>query len=38
MTARFDPVAFSFGNFEFHWYGLMYLVGFAEFRLEQDRS
>ena len=29
MTARFDPVAFSFGNFEFHWYGLMYLVGFA---------
>jgi len=24
-----DPVAFSFGPIEVHWYGLMYLLGFA---------
>ncbi|MDH3282384.1 MAG: prolipoprotein diacylglyceryl transferase, partial [Gammaproteobacteria bacterium] len=24
-----DPVAVSFGPFKVHWYGLMYLLGFA---------
>lgn len=24
-----DPVAFAIGNIELHWYGLMYLIGFA---------
>lgn len=24
-----DPVAFSIGGIEMHWYGLMYLIGFA---------
>lgn len=23
-----DPIAFSFGSFDVHWYGIMYLVGF----------
>jgi phosphatidylglycerol:prolipoprotein diacylglycerol transferase len=26
---RIDPVAFSVGGFQVHWYGLMYLFGFA---------
>ncbi|MBE0437681.1 MAG: prolipoprotein diacylglyceryl transferase, partial [Methylomicrobium sp.] len=24
-----DPVAFSLGPVKVHWYGLMYLIGFA---------
>ena len=28
---QFDPVALSFGPLSLHWYGLMYLVGFACF-------
>lgn len=24
-----SPIAFSIGNFEMHWYGLMYLIGFG---------
>lgn len=28
---QFDPVAFSIGPVSVHWYGLMYLVGFAFF-------
>lgn len=28
---QFDPIAFSIGPFGVHWYGLMYLVGFAAF-------
>ena len=28
---QFDPVAISIGPFAIHWYGLMYLVGFALF-------
>lgn len=23
-----NPIAFSFGSFEIHWYGIMYLIGF----------
>lgn len=23
-----DPIAFSFGSFDVHWYGIMYLIGF----------
>jgi phosphatidylglycerol:prolipoprotein diacylglycerol transferase len=26
---RIDPVAIAIGPFEFHWYGLMYLLGFG---------
>lgn len=26
---KFDPIAFSLGPIKVHWYGLMYLVGFA---------
>jgi len=29
MHPDIDPVAISFGPIEVHWYGLMYLVGFA---------
>lgn len=29
MRADFSPTAFSLGGFDFHWYGLMYLVGFV---------
>lgn len=28
---QFDPIAFSIGPVSVHWYGLMYLVGFALF-------
>ena len=28
---QFDPIAFSVGPVSVHWYGLMYLVGFALF-------
>ncbi len=28
---QFDPVAIHLGSFGIHWYGLMYLVGFASF-------
>lgn len=28
LKHNIDPVAFSLGSFEMHWYGLMYLVGF----------
>ena len=28
---QFDPIAFSIGPLSVHWYGLMYLVGFACF-------
>lgn len=28
---QFDPVAIHLGSFGIHWYGLMYLVGFAAF-------
>ena len=28
---QIDPVAISIGPFAIHWYGLMYLVGFALF-------
>ncbi len=28
---QFDPVAIAIGPFSIHWYGLMYLVGFALF-------
>ena len=28
---QFDPIAFSVGPLSVHWYGLMYLVGFALF-------
>lgn len=30
---QFDPVAFSLGPLQVHWYGLMYLVGFLLFWL-----
>lgn len=30
---EFDPIAFSIGPFAVHWYGLMYLLGFAVFWL-----
>ena len=30
---QFDPVAFSFGPVAIHWYGLMYLLAFAQFLL-----
>jgi len=34
-----DPVAFSLGPFQVHWYGLMYLIGFlAAWRLALKRS
>ena len=26
---EFDPIAFHIGSFGIHWYGLMYLIGFA---------
>lgn len=29
LRHNIDPVAFSIGNIEMHWYGLMYLIGFA---------
>ena len=29
MTPDIDPVAISLGPIDVHWYGLMYLVGFA---------
>ena len=29
MQIDIDPVAFSIGSIQVHWYGLMYLVGFA---------
>ncbi len=28
---EFDPIAFHIGSFGIHWYGLMYLIGFALF-------
>ena len=28
---QFDPIAISIGPLSVHWYGLMYLVGFALF-------
>ncbi len=28
---QFDPIAFSIGSLSVHWYGLMYLIGFAAF-------
>jgi phosphatidylglycerol:prolipoprotein diacylglycerol transferase len=31
LHPQFDPVAVSFGTVQIHWYGLMYLVGFALF-------
>ena len=30
---QFDPIAFSLGPISVHWYGVMYLVGFAAFWL-----
>ena len=39
-----DPVALSIGPLEIHWYGLMYLIGFAaamllaNYRASQDRK
>ena len=30
---HFDPIAFSIGPLAVHWYGLMYLFGFAAFWL-----
>ena len=30
---QFNPIAFSVGPLSVHWYGLMYLVGFAFFYL-----
>jgi phosphatidylglycerol:prolipoprotein diacylglycerol transferase len=30
---QFDPVAFSLGPIAIHWYGLMYLLAFAQFLL-----
>lgn len=30
-TPQFDPIAFSIGPLSVHWYGLMYLLGFAVF-------
>jgi phosphatidylglycerol:prolipoprotein diacylglycerol transferase len=30
---QFDPVAFSLGPIAIHWYGLMYLMAFAQFLL-----
>lgn len=32
-TPDFDPIAFSLGPVSVHWYGLMYLFGFAAFWL-----
>ena len=29
MTHTLSPIAFSIGNFEMRWYGLMYLAGFV---------
>lgn len=29
MTADFNPAVFSIGGFAFHWYGIMYLIGFV---------
>ncbi|MBQ7617433.1 MAG: prolipoprotein diacylglyceryl transferase, partial [Desulfovibrio sp.] len=29
MIHDFSPVAFSLGQFEVRWYGLMYLIGFV---------
>jgi phosphatidylglycerol:prolipoprotein diacylglycerol transferase len=31
LHPQFDPVAFSLGPLSVHWYGLMYLVAFAQF-------
>jgi phosphatidylglycerol:prolipoprotein diacylglycerol transferase len=42
-TVSIDPVAFSLGPIQVHWYGLMYLLGFAgawalgEYRRRQGR-
>lgn len=33
LHPQFDPVAFSLGPLSVHWYGLMYLVAFAQFML-----
>ena len=30
---QFDPVAIRIGSFSIHWYGLMYLLAFAQFLL-----
>lgn len=29
LIHKIDPVAFSIGSLEMHWYGIMYLIGFA---------
>ncbi|MBL8442317.1 MAG: prolipoprotein diacylglyceryl transferase, partial [Betaproteobacteria bacterium] len=31
LHPQFDPVAFSLGPLAVRWYGLMYLVAFAQF-------
>ena len=31
FAPEFNPIAFSIGPFAVHWYGLMYLLGFAFF-------
>ncbi|MBS1189698.1 MAG: prolipoprotein diacylglyceryl transferase [Rhodocyclaceae bacterium] len=33
LHPQFNPVAFSVGPLSVHWYGLMYLLGFAQFFL-----
>ena len=33
MHPQFDPVAISVGPIAIHWYGLMYLMAFAQFLL-----
>jgi phosphatidylglycerol---prolipoprotein diacylglyceryl transferase len=33
LHPQFDPVAFSLGPLAIRWYGLMYLVAFAQFLL-----
>ncbi|MFM6921884.1 MAG: prolipoprotein diacylglyceryl transferase family protein, partial [Polynucleobacter victoriensis] len=33
MHPQFDPVAISVGPIAIHWYGLMYLLAFAQFLL-----
>ena len=30
---QFDPAAIRIGSFAIHWYGLMYLMAFAQFLL-----
>ena len=33
MHPQFDPVAIQLGPLAIHWYGLMYLLAFAQFLL-----